>query len=267
MCYLVVERYSIFRCLYYQHSVDICAAYRQQGHRIAERTVLVGYTCERHAPDDGDYASLWSSIPNPSGDQPAQKVPQGVQITSAVALGALKAANVEENYDEDATTEKGSGSASHFTSTQATLEDHQSYQWQGGEPKRISSHAANLEDLYSRLRHPGHYITSLQELEQKVWDNSIISMYTTWNMDDAPSVMHQRSYAIYEYISYPAVPADLQDLIPNRLSEDPFPKDPTNTSDAEITALCQPTGTSRGSAALNATTYSAVPKRDLANLP
>lgn len=49
MCYLVLERYSICRCLYYKHSVDMCAAYGQQGHGIAERTVLVGYTCDIHS--------------------------------------------------------------------------------------------------------------------------------------------------------------------------------------------------------------------------
>ncbi|KAE9375307.1 hypothetical protein N431DRAFT_198739 [Stipitochalara longipes BDJ] len=43
MCYLVVERYSVCRCLYYKHNVDMCAAYGQQGHPIQERTVLVGY--------------------------------------------------------------------------------------------------------------------------------------------------------------------------------------------------------------------------------
>ncbi|CAL3972598.1 unnamed protein product [Diplocarpon coronariae] len=42
MCYIVVERYSVCRCLYYQHSVDMCAAYGQQGHEIQEKTILVG---------------------------------------------------------------------------------------------------------------------------------------------------------------------------------------------------------------------------------
>jgi len=49
MCYLVVERYSVCRCLYYKHSVDMCAAYGTQGHPVEERTVLVGYACERHS--------------------------------------------------------------------------------------------------------------------------------------------------------------------------------------------------------------------------
>ena len=49
MCYLVVERYSVCRCLYYKHSIDMCAAYGTSGHRVQERTVLVGYACEIHS--------------------------------------------------------------------------------------------------------------------------------------------------------------------------------------------------------------------------
>lgn len=49
MCYLVVERYSVCRCLFYKHSVDMCAAWGQEGHPIQERTVLVGYACEKHS--------------------------------------------------------------------------------------------------------------------------------------------------------------------------------------------------------------------------
>ncbi|PVH80766.1 hypothetical protein DL98DRAFT_360241, partial [Cadophora sp. DSE1049] len=44
MCYLVVERYSVCRCLYYKHSVDMCAAYGQQGHGIQERTPFITST-------------------------------------------------------------------------------------------------------------------------------------------------------------------------------------------------------------------------------
>jgi hypothetical protein len=49
MCYLVVERYSVCGCLYYKHSIDMCAAYGTQGHPVQERTVLVGYACEEHS--------------------------------------------------------------------------------------------------------------------------------------------------------------------------------------------------------------------------
>ncbi|KAJ5481056.1 hypothetical protein N7539_006950 [Penicillium diatomitis] len=65
MCYKVVERYSVCKCIYFQHSIDPCTAYGQRGHSIQEKTVLVGYVCSRHSsrasnaghgPDSG-YAS------------------------------------------------------------------------------------------------------------------------------------------------------------------------------------------------------------------
>ena len=57
MCYLVVERFSVCRCLYYKHSIDMCAAYGTQGHPIQERTVLVGYACERHSGNQDNQQS------------------------------------------------------------------------------------------------------------------------------------------------------------------------------------------------------------------
>ncbi|KAJ5225058.1 hypothetical protein N7468_006283 [Penicillium chermesinum] len=49
MCYKVVERYSVCKCVYFQHSVDPCQAYGQRGHTVQEKTVLVGYACPRHS--------------------------------------------------------------------------------------------------------------------------------------------------------------------------------------------------------------------------
>ncbi|KAJ5761457.1 hypothetical protein N7533_003496 [Penicillium manginii] len=49
MCYKVVERYSVCKCVYFQHSIDPCSAYGQRGHSIQEKTVLVGYACARHS--------------------------------------------------------------------------------------------------------------------------------------------------------------------------------------------------------------------------
>ncbi|PWY77097.1 hypothetical protein BO70DRAFT_430612 [Aspergillus heteromorphus CBS 117.55] len=45
----LVERFSACRCLYFQHAVDPCEAYRQRGHTVQEKIVLVGYTCSRHS--------------------------------------------------------------------------------------------------------------------------------------------------------------------------------------------------------------------------
>ena len=49
MCYQVVERFSVCRCLYYRHSIDPCAAHGQRGHTVQEKTVLVGYACGVHS--------------------------------------------------------------------------------------------------------------------------------------------------------------------------------------------------------------------------
>ncbi|KAK1836329.1 hypothetical protein QBC39DRAFT_297404 [Podospora conica] len=49
MCYLLVELYSVCRCLYYQHAVDRCAAYGRPGHGVQTRTILVGHTCGEHS--------------------------------------------------------------------------------------------------------------------------------------------------------------------------------------------------------------------------
>ncbi|EME46024.1 hypothetical protein DOTSEDRAFT_60729 [Dothistroma septosporum NZE10] len=75
MCLQIVERYSVCRCLYHKHAVDPCAARAQRGHAVQEKTVLVGYACERHSkcrsqpdiytrraksPDSGYSSGDWS---------------------------------------------------------------------------------------------------------------------------------------------------------------------------------------------------------------
>lgn len=49
MCYQVVERYAVCRCLYHKHAIDPCAAHGQRGHSVQEKTVLVGYACGVHS--------------------------------------------------------------------------------------------------------------------------------------------------------------------------------------------------------------------------
>ncbi|CCD49605.1 hypothetical protein BofuT4_uP097130.1 [Botrytis cinerea T4] len=49
MCYVLVERYSVCRCIYYTHAIDMCPAYGTPGHYVEERTLLVGYTCGLHS--------------------------------------------------------------------------------------------------------------------------------------------------------------------------------------------------------------------------
>jgi hypothetical protein len=54
MCYQVVERYSVCRCLYYKHAIDHCAAHGERGHATQQKTVLVGYACSTHWSRDQD---------------------------------------------------------------------------------------------------------------------------------------------------------------------------------------------------------------------
>jgi len=61
MCYIVVEKYSLCRCRYHIHSVDMCAAYGQRSHPVEERTVLVGYYCPTHASDAVALSTLQSN--------------------------------------------------------------------------------------------------------------------------------------------------------------------------------------------------------------
>lgn len=48
-CWRIVERYSVCRCIYYQHAIDMCPRYGQYGHNVEEKTVLVGYACSAHS--------------------------------------------------------------------------------------------------------------------------------------------------------------------------------------------------------------------------
>ncbi|KAL5350077.1 hypothetical protein ACLOAV_005114 [Pseudogymnoascus australis] len=57
MCYRLVERYSVCRCIYYKHNIDMCAAANQQGHAIQEKTILVGYLCGSHSDQDSYHSS------------------------------------------------------------------------------------------------------------------------------------------------------------------------------------------------------------------
>ncbi|KAJ8065520.1 hypothetical protein OCU04_006202 [Sclerotinia nivalis] len=49
MCYVLVERHSVCRCIYYTHATDMCPAYGVPGHNVEERTLLVGYICNAHS--------------------------------------------------------------------------------------------------------------------------------------------------------------------------------------------------------------------------
>ena len=79
MCIQIIERFSVCRCIYYRHAVDPCPARAQRHHGLAdpvlrvwhpgtftdsdphsvqEKTVFVGYACERHARTRGSLRHL-----------------------------------------------------------------------------------------------------------------------------------------------------------------------------------------------------------------
>ncbi|KAF2430178.1 hypothetical protein EJ08DRAFT_589528 [Tothia fuscella] len=64
MCYQVIERYAVCRCLYHQHAVDRCPMYGQRSHAIVEKTVLVGYTCPAHSTSAAASPSLTYTYPD-----------------------------------------------------------------------------------------------------------------------------------------------------------------------------------------------------------
>jgi len=209
----------------------MCPQYRAQGHPIQERTVLVGYACERHSQYQTE-SLLWSSNSESSARQTRRgdssegilSPQQGIKITSAVALRALEDAQYRET-DDDQSTERLDESVMETASTQTTVDEDPRDE---AKPQSVPNHRFKIDDFRSRLRCPSEYIESLQELEKRVRRNSTISMY--WNLN---------SFTLEDYIPYPPIPSELLDVIPNRLSDDSFAKDPTNTSDEEITAICQ----------------------------
>jgi hypothetical protein len=213
--------------------------------------VLVGYACERHSSSYQKEALLWSSGSEPTASpihpgNSSHRPRQGVKITSTAALRALEEAQLRE--DDETLTERLDESVIETASTQSTVEDDPRHE---SKAQGVSNHDSNLVDLRSRLRYPRQYINSGQELEGRVWSNSVISMYTSLNSEKPLLDLYRESLGIPAYIPYPLVPSELQDVIPNRLSDDSFTKDPTNTSDEEITAVCQSTTDRTTSSHLN----------------
>ncbi|EGX52025.1 hypothetical protein TWF569_009569 [Orbilia oligospora] len=63
MCKRVTEKYSVCKCVYYQHGVDACASKHMGGHVIEEKVVLVGYACPSHMPPPGGRVGV---LPSPT---------------------------------------------------------------------------------------------------------------------------------------------------------------------------------------------------------
>jgi len=232
MCYLVIERYSVCRCLYYKHNIDACPQYGEQGHKVIERTLLVGYACEKHS--NHQKQSLWSN-----GSESLDQATlgggsgHGVKITSTAALRALNDAQLAE--DDETSTERYDESVMDTASTRTSVDNDPP---DDAKPQGVSNHNA-LDDFRSRLLNPSQYIRSLKDLEQRVWDSSAISLYAGLDSSTSSLASYTTPHGTHNYIPFPPVPSVLQDVIPNRLSDDAFAKDPTNTSDEEITATCR----------------------------
>lgn len=64
MCYQILEVYASCKCLYYIHPVDKCAASGRPGHKVARRTIPVGYLCSTHSrPEPNKIAQDIEIIP------------------------------------------------------------------------------------------------------------------------------------------------------------------------------------------------------------
>lgn len=66
MCYQIIERYAVCKCLYHRHAVDPCNNYGRPGHEVTEKTVLVGFVCPDHGRKQGAKASK-AAAPSGSG--------------------------------------------------------------------------------------------------------------------------------------------------------------------------------------------------------
>lgn len=64
MCFKVIERYAVCRCIYYSHAVDPCPAYGRRDHVVKTREVLVGYTCSRHSQTSSQPSYNQPSFPD-----------------------------------------------------------------------------------------------------------------------------------------------------------------------------------------------------------
>ncbi|KAK6540204.1 hypothetical protein TWF694_009023 [Orbilia ellipsospora] len=50
MCRRIIERYSVCKCIYYEHSIDKCPMAHAAGHVVEDKVVLIGYACPAHMP-------------------------------------------------------------------------------------------------------------------------------------------------------------------------------------------------------------------------
>ena len=156
----------------------MCGQYRVRGHPIQERTLLVGYACERHSQYQTE-SLLWSSNSESSAGQTRRgdssegilSAQQGIKITSAVALRALEDAQYGET-DDDQSTERLDDSVMETASTQTTVDEDPRDE---AKHQSVPNHRFKIDDFRSRLRCPSEYIASLQNLKTKSGANQLSS--------------------------------------------------------------------------------------------
>lgn len=144
MCYQLVERYSACHCLYYQHAVDRCLAYGLSCHDIKTRTILVGYTCQKHAQCEQAQSDF--GFPNPKRDTSPDDGPN----SSSVA---------DEDSDDDSDEDSDGDSDDDLSSVKAFLFDDD-----GDESGLTSASSAESITALERLRYGFLYDKYLRDL-------------------------------------------------------------------------------------------------------
>lgn len=228
MCFVVVERYSVCRCLYYKHSVDMCDQYHEKDHAIKERTVLVGYPCDEHGKDQdasdggGSGLSLPADKGFSEGEAPlSQTGPDLGELRQNGPSRSVQEAvgKSPENDADDALDNPNilrGAQLGHIilppASVQATF---------------ITDGSTHLQSLRSRLLGSEAYFASLAKLECNIWENSSLCARNLQNLHCLNGTfLNEKS----KFVTYPEISLHLLD----QAVELPKP-----VSDEVVTALCQ----------------------------
>ena len=197
MCYFIVERYSVCRCLYYRHDIDRCSKYGQEGHRPLEKTILVGYACHEHQggqspPESQDPVEVIgisdiqvpdvqisiTDLSHPSHSNPNFATGSEVQDSGY----GTATVNHEPSEKLHQVLPTNASSAPCITAdnnelpekSQELTEDPNIIDETGDHNNNPSSY---LDDLKTRVLSPQAYLDSIIELEYECCRNSSIDIY------------------------------------------------------------------------------------------